>query len=154
MIIIGFPGIGKSSVSNPFTGYVDLESSNFPKTEGWEKVYCDVALDLSQQGYDVFVSSHKQVRDYLAKFQDVDDIIEVFPEAHLHDMWIERLSKRYNSTREEKHQKALDYMSENYYSAVADMENDDIKRKIKLTAYSNLYDLSEEINSYCVAEGV
>lgn len=159
MIIIGFAGVGKSSVANPahtskrFTGYIDLESNNFTKIDGWENVYCKVALDLSQQGYDVFVSSHKQVRDYLAMFQDVDDIIEVFPEDYMHDIWIDRLTKRYNSTKEEKHKKALEYMSENYYSAVADMENDDIKRKIKLTAYSNLYDLSEEINSYCVAEG-
>lgn len=160
MIIIGFPGVGKSSVANQthtskmFTGYIDLESNNFPKTDGWEDTYCKVALDLSQQGYDVFVSSHKQVRDYLAKFQDVDDIIEVFPEAHLYDMWIERLSKRYDSTREEKHQKALDYMSENYYSAVADMENDNIERKIKLNEDSHIDDLDREIGSYCMWEGL
>lgn len=154
MIIIGFPGIGKSSVSNPFTGYVDLESSNFPKTEGWEKVYCDVALDLSEQGYYVFVSSHKQVRDYLSNYQSVDDIVEVFPEVRLCDMWIRRLTKRYSDTKQDKHKRALDYVSNHYCSMVADMENDDIKRKIKLTAYSNLYDLSEEINSYCVAERI
>lgn len=160
MIIIGFPGVGKSSVANPahtskrFTGYIDLESSNFPKTEGWENVYCQVALALSQQGYDVFVSSHKQVRDYLAMFQDVDDIIEVFPEDYMHDIWIDRLTKRYNSTKEEKHKKALEYMSENYYSAVADMKNDNIERKIILDAESYIDDLDREIGSYCMWEGL
>lgn len=160
MIIIGFPGVGKSSVANPthsskqFTGYIDLESSNFTKTDGWEDIYCKVALDLSQQGYDVFVSSHKQVRDYLAKFQGEDDIIEVFPEADLHDIWIERLTKRYNRTREEKHRKALEYMSESYYSAVADMENDRIERKIILDEESHINDLDREIGSYCMWEGL
>lgn len=160
MIIIGFPGIGKSSVANPehtskrFTGYIDLESNNFTKIDGWENVYCKVALDLSQQGYDVFVSSHKQVRDYLAMFQDVDDIIEVFPEDYMHDIWIDRLTKRYNSTKKEKHKKALEYMSENYYSAVADMKNDNIERKIILDAESYIDDLDREIGSYCMWEGL
>ena len=73
MIIIGFPGVGKSSVANPthtskrFTGYIDLESNNFPKTDGWEDTYCKVALDLSQQGYDVFVGkTYKSEVDFVA----------------------------------------------------------------------------------------
>lgn len=85
MIIIGFPGIGKSSVTHAYdgdintTGYIDLESSNFVKDENWVKEYCDLAIDLELQGYNVFVSSHKKVREYLAEKQDIfPDIMEVF----------------------------------------------------------------------------
>lgn len=90
MIIIGFPGIGKSSVTRAYdgdintTGYIDLESSNFVKDENWVKEYCDLAIDLELQGYNVFVSSHKKVREYLAEKQDIfPDIMEVFPSKEM-----------------------------------------------------------------------
>ena len=70
MIIIGFPGIGKSSVTRAYDGdtnttsYIDLESSNFVKDDNWVEEYCNLAIDLDLQGYNVFVSSHKEVLCY------------------------------------------------------------------------------------------
>ena len=67
MIIIGYQGIGKSTLSARNLKYVDLESSNFwfddPETKqrvrhfNWYEMYCNVAEYLSRQGYVVFVSS-------------------------------------------------------------------------------------------------
>ena len=69
MIIIGYQGIGKSSVSGADSGCIDLESSNFwnegVRADDWYIYYCNIALDLSKQGFTVFTSSHKEVREYL-----------------------------------------------------------------------------------------
>ena len=71
MILVGYPGVGKSSISNSRMYYVDLESSNFTingsKDLGWVVPYINVAIDLCKQGYDVFVSSHFVVRNELKK---------------------------------------------------------------------------------------
>lgn len=162
MIVIGFPGIGKSSVANKpidgftFSGYIDLESSNFNKTYNeWYKDYCKVAIDLSKQGYCVFVSSHKEVRDYLSQYQDVEYIVSIFPSASLHDNWLDRLLTRYMSDHEEKHNRAFEYMSNNYYTVVESMEQDDIVNKYKLTKNDNLDDLKstlEKLNDWGVCK--
>lgn len=160
MIIIGFPCIGKSSVANEpikgytFSGFIDLESSNFVKNENWVSEYCNVALDLSRQGYDVFVSSHESVRDYLANFQDQDDIIEVFPSANMYDEWIRRLRNRYQNDNSDKNKRAYDYVSNNFFSAVENMMYDDIQWKLILNKDSHINDLNREIGIFCTENGL
>lgn len=109
MIIVGFPGIGKSSVTRAYdgdtntTGYIDLESSNFVKDDNWVKEYCNLAIDLELQGYKVFVSSHKAVREYLTERQDIfQDIIEVFPLKELRTEWLD-IRRRRNTYRAALH---------------------------------------------------
>ena len=160
MIIIGFPCIGKSSVANEpinghsFSGFIDLESSNFVKSEHWVTEYCNVALDLSSQGYDVFVSSHESVRDYLSKFQDDDDIIEVFPSLNMYSEWMRRLKSRYNNDPSDKNKRAYDYVSNNYFSAVENMMYDDIQWKLILDSDSHINDLNREIGIFCTENGL
>lgn len=113
MIIIGFPVIGKSSVTRAYdgdtntTGYIDLESSNFAKDDNWVKEYCDLAIDLELQGYNVFVSSHKNVREYLAEKQDVFPyIMEIFPSKEIRTEWLNRLESRYMKCKTDKNERA------------------------------------------------
>lgn len=74
MIIIGYQGIGKSSLVKEDKQFIDLESSNFKiggkRPDGWEQMYCETALDLSRQGHVVFTASHKCIRDYLKDNHD------------------------------------------------------------------------------------
>ena len=111
MIIIGYQGIGKSSVSGVDSGCIDLESSNFwhegVRADDWYIYYCNIALDLSKQGFTVFTSSHKEVRDYLLEYTIYDFITTVFPERWLKDEWINRLQKRYDAKPSNKNYKAL-----------------------------------------------
>jgi MoxR-like ATPase len=72
MIIIGYPGIGKTTLCKHWHKYVDLDSSAFRYNDGtrdkrWAEIYCKVAIDLHNQGYVVFLSSHYEVRDILKK---------------------------------------------------------------------------------------
>lgn len=154
MIIIGFPGIGKSSVTRAYdgetntTGYIDLESSNFIKDDNWVKEYCDLAIDLELQGYKVFVSSHKKVREYLAERQGVfPDIVEVFPAKELCGMWCQRLSRRYQDSPTEKNIRAFDYIRQNFDDAVDEMQNDAIIHKVRITK-ENMNDLEKAMADY------
>lgn len=127
MIIIGYQGIGKSSVSGIENGCIDLESSNFwndgKRHDDWYIYYCNIAVDLSKQGFTVFVSSHKEVRDYLLKFTDETMIVCVFPETYLKDEWIQRLQTRFDNDPSEKNFKALMSAEDRFENNVIEMQS-------------------------------
>ena len=108
MIIIGYQGIGKSTLAKRNVNYVDLESGNFfidgKRAVDWYKPYCKIAEHISQQGYDVFVSSHKVVRDTLKNSSET--IMCCAPTIELKDFWIDRLAKRYEESQSLKDYKA------------------------------------------------
>ena len=154
MIIIGFPGIGKSSVTRAYdgdtntTGYIDLESSNFVKDDNWVKEYCNLAIDLDLQGYNVFVSSHKAVREYLAEKQYIfPDIMEVFPSKEMCTEWLNRLESRYMKCKTAKNERALNYIRNNFDTAVDEMERDAIIHKVRITK-ENMNDLKKAMADY------
>lgn len=64
MIYCGYQGCGKSTHcrKNPDTT-VDLDSSAFVKTKGWEENYVRTAVALSSSK-DVFISAHRVVIEY------------------------------------------------------------------------------------------
>ena len=111
MIVIGYQGIGKSTLANKDLHFIDLESSNFfvngERASNWHIPYCNIAEHLSQQGYIVFTSSHEVVRDRLKYSGSTEKIICCVPALELKDKWIERLQKRYDTSGLEKDYKAL-----------------------------------------------
>lgn len=104
MIIIGYQGIGKSTVAALRDECIDLESSCTKvrglRHECWADVYVNFAESLSRQGYFVFVSSHKEVQDLLDKSSE--NVIAIFPSASLKNEWVEKLKKRYELTNLDK----------------------------------------------------
>ena len=108
MIVIGYQGIGKSTVSNKSKGFIDLESGNFfhygNRPTDWYIYYCQIAEHLSQQGYVVFVSSHEPVRNWFIRSSE--RAIIICPDLNLETEWIDKLNKRYNATHKEKDYKA------------------------------------------------
>ena len=107
MIIIGYQGIGKSSIAGK-NKCIDLESGNFwvdgKRDENWYIPYCNIATHLSQQGYTVCTSSHEVVRNQLKNSNE--KVIIIHPSISLKDEWIERLKVRYENTKSEKDYKA------------------------------------------------
>lgn len=108
MIVIGYQGIGKSTLARNKRGYIDLESSCFYSAEGrhwdWYIYYCRIAENLSSQGYVVFTSSHKPVQIY---FQTSDErAICIFPSARLKDEWKKKLKERYEEINTDKNFRA------------------------------------------------
>lgn len=125
-IIVGFPGIGKSTLAKEYDRVIDLESSWFPKENNWAITYCTIANELCNQGYIVCISSHKEVRTALFCLYDLYKNIPIliYPEETLYEDWILKLKKRYKTTNLEKDLRALDYMKKNYKNAVKEMQED------------------------------
>lgn len=64
MIYCGYQGCGKSTYCRTFPDTtIDLDSSAFIKTQGWEANYVRTAVALSN-GKDVFISAHRVVIEY------------------------------------------------------------------------------------------
>lgn len=129
MIISGYPGIGKSTLCENNKNVVDLESSCFWKKMGNEKsrpddwyiYYCQMAKHLSDHGYIVFVSSHKEVRDYLSKEMN-KEFGMIYPSTHLKRQWIQRLCQRYSQTMSEKDFSALVHAKESFVSDIRELD--------------------------------
>lgn len=135
MIIVGYQGIGKSSLAGT-NGCIDLESSNFwvdgKRDENWYKPYCQIAVHLSEQGYTVFVSSHEVVRKELAELYPRKTWI-VYPALELRSAWITKLLDRYKQTGLEKDYKALMNAADRYDSNIVELSTD------KLQSYEIIY---------------
>ena len=101
-IICGYQGIGKSTLAKAGSGYIDLESGNFfvggIRHDDWYIPYCQIAINLAEQGYRVLMSSHEVVREYLASLPKSVDLYVCFPSYNLHRPWIDKLEARYHSS--------------------------------------------------------
>lgn len=99
MIIIGYQGIGKSTLAGKYK-CIDLESGNFwvdgKRDENWYIPYCQIANHLSQQGFTVFVSSHEVVRKELEKSEE--KIYVICPSLDLKTDWIHKLRERWEES--------------------------------------------------------
>lgn len=122
-IIMGYPCIGKTSISGD-GWYVDLESSNFRdqfgnKIPNWELVCANIAKDLSAQGYNVFISSHKSMQDILKK---CENLIVVFPAVDLKEKWVDRASQRWREYGGDKNAFALNRIVSHYMQDIEDLK--------------------------------
>ena len=145
MIYVGYQGVGKSSIAGK-NGCIDLESGNFwidgERLWNWYKMYVNIAEHLSKQGYNVFISSHKVVREELAN-RGIE-YCTIAPAPELKDKWIDRLQKRYDKTGLEKDYKALMNAKDCYEENVLELINDD-NSVMGILLLSTDYDLYEEI---------
>lgn len=124
MIIVGYQGIGKSTLAGK-DNCIDLESGNFwingKRTDDWYIPYCSIANHLSKQGYTVFTSSHEVVRRELESSDE--KVIVVCPTYNLKEEWINRLRQRYETTGENKDYKALMNANSEYLNNIYDLIN-------------------------------
>lgn len=146
MIYVGYPCVGKSSISGK-NGYIDLESSNFfyPNSSGelqrdasWADIYTNIAVDLHRQGYNVFLSSHgdviKMLNDYNIEF------VAIFPDKSIKEEWKERAIDRFHNNQTKKNRKALERIRDHYDEDIDSLMNT-CRNQIRL--YTCNYDLRE-----------
>lgn len=147
MIYVGFPCIGKSSICGGQN--IDLESSNtmynpdgmgyeYVRDDSWVEVYCNFAIDLNRQGFNVFVSSHSDVVEHLNSLGV--HYTAIFPSLELKGDWIKRARQRYETTRSDKNFRALHRIEQYYEQDITQMMNI-CSNKILITNID--YDLRE-----------
>lgn len=150
MIIVGYQGIGKSTLANnKKNNYIDLESGNFyvngTRPLEWDKIYSKIALSLSRQGYKVFTSSHASIRKDLAEDKEEEKII-IYPSLGLKTEWVERLRKRWTTTLLDKDYRAYINAMNSYENNIKDLQNQEGFGKIELTSMD--YNLDKEITKF------
>lgn len=173
MIIIGFSGIGKSTLSAKNDKFIDLESSCYnlinpntnkaEKCKDWEKFYITVAYHLAKQGKYVFVSNHQMVIDEIMNRRIADQtldqypVIFVYPIKNIKDEWIDKLYKRLNDSiitgdNEEarKNDAAYKAVSQHYDTWVQNLQNIDPydNNVYKIPIYNIHYDLEKILLSF------
>lgn len=128
MIIVGYQGIGKTTYCLKDKTAIDLESSSFSKSNPkWYEDYVRCAIALNENRI-VFISSHKVVRNELIKLKVQWCII--LPSIKLKNIWIERLTKRYNETLSDKDYRALKNTEEKFEENINDLMNENVKKYI------------------------
>lgn len=164
MIITGYQGIGKSTLASKNDKIIDLESSSFWKydlydfehtgektrPDDWYVYYCQVAQDLSRQGYTVFVSCHPAVREFLS-IHNREKFCAIFPDKSLKEAWLQKLRDRYNKSKLEKDLRALEHAEKNYGMDIYKLwyecqYNVEYYHNAKII-YDINYDLQEIVNS-------
>lgn len=170
MIFSGYQGIGKSSLAGKYN-CIDLESENFwirrytktgepmakPDPDAnsytdryayWYIMYVQIAKHLSDQGYNVLISSHKSVREYM---NDMGiDFYAVCPVLELKDAWCKKLADRFERDQLPKHRLAYENAVLKYDTNVNDM----MREKNVILLQTMDYDLptalrlTQDINHY------
>lgn len=138
MIIIGYQGIGKTTLAQRSKDYIDLESSCFfnrgYRPNNWYVFYCNIADHLSKQGYRVFVSSHAEVRNRLRK-HSTEEIFSIVPAEELEEQWKEKLYDRWIETRYKKDFKAYLNASDRYLENIREIKKDFLYAQIDTMDY-------------------
>lgn len=131
MIIIGYQGIGKSTLAGKMR-CIDLESTNFyldgQRQDDWYRIYGNIALDISGQGYTVLSPTHAVLRQYLHDRNSSGEAIYVcHPSLSLKNEWITRLRDRYGSVPSDKNFRALHNAIERYDDNIREIMDDAAK---------------------------
>ena len=110
MIIISFAKIGKTTFSKNHRNYIDLESpipdTNF-KAINYPEVYAELALGLSKQGFNVFVSMHPLVFEWIITHNDTKELVVLcHPSVKLKNEWTNRIFSDFKETVLKKAQAA------------------------------------------------
>lgn len=127
LIVIGYQGIGKSSCAGK-DNCIDLESGCFwigdERHEDWFIPYCQIAMDLANQGYTVFTSSHKCVYEFFKSvpfLPNVGKAVIFCPKIRYKKEWIERLATRFTKTQYFKDFKALKNAEDRYEENIQEL---------------------------------
>ena len=143
-VVVGYQGVGKSTLAFHNNRVIDLESSNFfvdsERPANWHIIYCNIARALCKQGYIVCISSHKEVREELAQHPAQKQVI-IYPTHILKDKWIAKLRYRYEETQSIKDFKALRNAEDCFDENITDLANQKGFGKISIGTMN--YDLAD-----------
>lgn len=143
MIFPGYIAVGKTFTSGKDNGFIDLDSYYFKsgnKVRLWYEEYCELAIKLSESGYNVFTSCHDEVLKYLSL--NYDKILVIYPSLELKSSWIKRTLKRYKETGREKDRRA--------YERVRRYFDQDVKGAKKYGLKVLFLDENSDLESLCL----
>ena len=158
MIICGYAGIGKSTLSKNYPMVIDLESTPFEKD--WDR-YAKCAIYYSNQGYLVLISCHKEIRERICNYDNgvkFGNRITIVPSVEDKELYRERYKNRGNT------QEFIDMQMNNWEKWLDEKENKIINEHWEVmkpgeTLYDTIIRLSKlppykfcSCEQYCLAD--
>jgi len=152
MIIVGYYGIGKSSLAGK-ENCIDLDIRPFLDSGDsmWYKTYLSVVESLSVQGFVVLLPPNPIVRKHLRSLKE--SIFYVYPSLELKDYWERKMRKDWtieelNGTLREG-QKEYEYklVVKNFEADINEMKSDIFMRWEIMTRNYKLIDIIREIKA-------
>lgn len=141
IVISGFPGVGKSTMSN--ANILDSDSSKFSWTQegmrhpDFPNNYMEhIKNNLGKVEF-ILVSSHDTVRNALR--EHAIHYTLVYPSIELKDEYVQRYRNRENP------EPFITFISSNWENFIHTLQNEIFPRKIKLKSHQFLSDVLEEI---------
>lgn len=141
MVLLGYPGIGKTTLAKKGL-IVDLDSSRFFGEINWVEKYCAFIKAFNGEGFNVFASCHKKVREELARLGI--DYIVIIPSMALRDEWVGKLARRYFASEEDADFRAWHRAMIDFEADIEDLMEED--KKLVIEAMD--YDLEEMLKCY------
>ena len=96
MIIIGYPGVGKTTAAKKYNNVIDFDIDGVTDIE----TYCRIAEKLSKDGYTVCVNSKAPVQEFF--MQSTEQVYAVYPVKNIKSYWAQHLRNRYISEDTDK----------------------------------------------------
>ena len=138
MILVGYYGIGKSTLCERNPTFIDLESKFFRdrgNDAGWLggkkglNNYIWLIKTFNDSKRHVFVSSDSEIRFALLNEEGInrDDIVYICPEKTLKDIWLSKLYKRWIDTSDKKDWFSYIHATKKYADDIESMKRDHIK---------------------------
>ena len=126
-LILGYQGVGKTTFSKLRLEYIDLDSQCFKFKDGkkpdkWYETYVNCAISLAEQGYNVFLNTYKEVREYLNSIGETFYVI--CPSMERKDWWIDMLQNRMIEDGTAANKAAYNRAKEHYDEDIADLSNE------------------------------
>lgn len=142
MIILGFPGIGKTYAAERSWRMIDLDewySKIDWNYESSPSLYTSLADHLNRQGYDVLIPLDEWNLKDLERARMNATII--FPSAELRDDWIERLRVRWEHSGSTKDYYICEWIRVHYKEMIDEIKQSQLKKLEIGTMDYDLYDI-------------
>lgn len=119
MIIIGYPGVGKTTAAKNYANVIDFDISGI--SYGDEEIYCKLAEKLSMDGYTVCVSSRASVQRFFMK--STENVYAVYPSKEIKTDWIQHLRNRYVFENTDENLAAYEHAVNFFDNDIDDLSN-------------------------------
>ena len=148
MIILGYPGIGKTTLAKRYPDtFFDLESNEYDKTDpNWAKRYIHNATLISDAGRIVFVSTHKEVQEILDNDLTIPNVYYIIPSVKLKNCWFKKAVDRLYTTYSEKDLKALNRIKDYFEEDINNILNKENNTRGIYIIQDDNYDLKNIID--------
>ena len=149
MIIVGYYGVGKTTLCKNVATNIDLDCISADPSPVVVDAYADMIKSMNEDGYDVFIQSNEQLIRTLCKLGLREQILIVTPGYSLKEQWATKLCEQYDTSETSASLRSLLVSTSNYNAATADLLALAFELNVMVYCIINMdYKLEKIVNKY------